>query len=569
MLKNKNGENVKKGKSKTYGISKISNDINKILVIIIVCLFIGTNVPSNLLSEVVKADDTKGHILVYSTAPPGHGYDDSVFDEDLPSILNGYGYSVDVKDKGDTDITEALLATYDELWFISGNWAFTTVLTEEEVNVILEFRNNNNGLLIAADHTDSSCDYTNDADLIANPLNVDFYGTAYVGNDQLVYPDFEEHPLFYGVTSLFGTRSEARMSADNPAEIVGRYQSNNIIAARDDGKGRVVFDTSFVRLWDDVVAMGDAPQYVRNIADWLMGSDLNVGLVGYWNFDEDTGTTAHDSSGYGNDGTIHGASWTTGVSGGALSFDGVDDYIDCGNDNSLNPTNAITLSAWYKPTISWRGRGNDPIIDKGIGIHTPPYYQYHLGVCGDLYPNSNEGFEFDIAGDGGWHLVAYNAWNFGNWYHVVGTYDGNYMMFYVNGNLISSKPVSGLMQNYGRNLLIGKYCDIDTIDHLPGIIDEIRIYNRALCESEIKELHNFYEEEDQNLPPIVSITNINKYSDPEKTIFTQEKLVINGHADDPDGTIKQVQIKTPSGWHEAILHNERGLDQYQEAIGQK
>ena len=66
-------------------------------------------------------------------------------------------------------------------------------------------------------------------------------------------------------------------------------------------------------------------------------------------FDEGSGTIAKDESGYGNDGIIHGATWTTGISGKALSFDGIDDYIDCGNDASLDIADEITIEAWMYP----------------------------------------------------------------------------------------------------------------------------------------------------------------------------------------------------------------------------
>ena len=72
-------------------------------------------------------------------------------------------------------------------------------------------------------------------------------------------------------------------------------------------------------------------------------------LVGWWKFDEGSGGTAYDSSGYGNDGTLEGdPKWVPGYLAGAIQLDGIDDYIDCGNDPSVNITREITLAAWVK-----------------------------------------------------------------------------------------------------------------------------------------------------------------------------------------------------------------------------
>jgi hypothetical protein len=81
------------------------------------------------------------------------------------------------------------------------------------------------------------------------------------------------------------------------------------------------------------------------------------GLVGQWKFDENSGTTASDSSGNGNTGTLtSGAGWGVGQNGAAVNLDGLDDYVQVGAQSSLVMTSAVSLSAWIYPT----GAGSEP-----------------------------------------------------------------------------------------------------------------------------------------------------------------------------------------------------------------
>ncbi|MBA3043924.1 hypothetical protein FP804_02165, partial [archaeon] len=83
--------------------------------------------------------------------------------------------------------------------------------------------------------------------------------------------------------------------------------------------------------------------------DNVLNKNAEEGLVACWYFDENNGTTAYDSSGNGNDGTIYGATWTDGINGSALSFDEVDDYVDC---SDISATDSMTIEAWINPVNS-------------------------------------------------------------------------------------------------------------------------------------------------------------------------------------------------------------------------
>ncbi len=106
----------------------------------------------------------------------------------------------------------------------------------------------------------------------------------------------------------------------------------------------------------------------------------DTGLIAYWSFDEGSGGIAYDSAGS-NHGTIYGASWVDGISGHALSFDGVDDYIEVPDSDSLDIANEITIEAWIKKQESSR---IESIISKGayslkIGSDGKPYLELCTG----------------------------------------------------------------------------------------------------------------------------------------------------------------------------------------------
>lgn len=218
----------------------------------------------------------------------------------------------------------------------------------------------------------------------------------------------------------------------------------------------------------------------------MASASLVDGLVAYYPLNGN----ALDASGNGNNGIVYGATPTIdrfGNTNGAYSFDGVNNYIDLGNDSSLNPKNEITLAAWYKP-VSFVGVGNNPIIDKGYFSHTYPNYQYHLGVTGDGYRNTPGEFGFSVSdGNDSYRSgTEPNYWEAGQWYHIAGTFDGSEVIFYVNGELIDSVSASGAMVDYGKNAYIGTFSNVNSFT--PGVIDEVRFYNRVLSETEIQQL---------------------------------------------------------------------------------
>ena len=206
----------------------------------------------------------------------------------------------------------------------------------------------------------------------------------------------------------------------------------------------------------------------------VVQADLTEGLVGWWTFDEGSGDIAADSSGNGNDGTLHGpVEWITdGKIGGALAFTGPYNYVLVPDAPSLNPTSGLTLAAWINP--SWTG--NNRILQKSTEGSDNQYRLIKEGgnnIRVHLPPAAN----FEITG---------NIPPAGEWTHLVATYDGSMIKVYYNGTVVGETAFSDDLSVSDGPLFIGnKWSQAPAGDEFNGIMDDVRIYNRALSVSEI------------------------------------------------------------------------------------
>jgi prepilin-type N-terminal cleavage/methylation domain-containing protein len=204
---------------------------------------------------------------------------------------------------------------------------------------------------------------------------------------------------------------------------------------------------------------------------------IGIDAVGVWSFETlETGNIVLDSSGYGNHGTVSGAALVLGMDqmGNALQFDGVDDYVNCGNDNSLNLTDAITIEAWVKPnTITG---GDDTIVSKG-SWWGPYWFRQVSSSINFTWGTSSTNFDA---------LTQPNFFSVKNWQHVAITKSGNNFILYGNGGLLIAKTSSveiGSSASYYFNIGRQTYEGIYRFD---GLIDEVRIYNTALTATQIQ-----------------------------------------------------------------------------------
>ncbi len=207
------------------------------------------------------------------------------------------------------------------------------------------------------------------------------------------------------------------------------------------------------------------------------------GPIAQWKFDGD----ALDVTGNGHDAdALGGVEYV----GGAADLDGIDDAFGVANADALNPKDAITVAAWWN-AVDFVGVGNNGLVDKGFTSHTAPHYQYHLWVTGTGYTPGGQ-FGFSVALDGASVGTGGIEWTAGQLYHLVGTYDGSEVDLYVNGALEASRAASGSMTDYGQDLFIGTFTNLhdQQAQYLPGAIDEVTIWDRALSADEIAELHS-------------------------------------------------------------------------------
>jgi hypothetical protein len=204
-------------------------------------------------------------------------------------------------------------------------------------------------------------------------------------------------------------------------------------------------------------------------------ADLNEGLVAYYPFSGN----ANDESGMGNNGTVSGALLTTDRTGrpdSAYSFDGLNDYVSITDSSSLDITEAISLVVWIKP----RSIADARIISKREGGGG-----YEL----DLF---QEELRFSLNGSIQVRKSLSGKEN--QWIFIAATWEKSAVGDKAKVYISEDEAVSGgykdepIGTNDG-NLLVGSWYSPLGSDPFDGVIDDIRVYNRALSEDEVRALY--------------------------------------------------------------------------------
>jgi len=208
----------------------------------------------------------------------------------------------------------------------------------------------------------------------------------------------------------------------------------------------------------------------------------NLSLIGWWKFDEGYGTIALDNSGYDNHGTLGGnPQRVAGYDRDALEFDGSGDFLDCGDNPSLNISDAVSLTAWIKIA-------NLSIDQKIGGNQNGTNGGFKMGIF------SNNKVEFEIRSSSNVATLNRNA-NGGTelmedvWYHVAGTYsqEDGYIKTYVNGNLDRQLATTEELGASPGTFYLGCEPFNTGANNFNGVMDDVRLYNKALTQVEIME----------------------------------------------------------------------------------
>jgi hypothetical protein len=226
------------------------------------------------------------------------------------------------------------------------------------------------------------------------------------------------------------------------------------------------------------VNVEDVKSFVK---DWLWCEEEDINLIGYWKFDDGLGQVAQDWSGYGNNGTlIDEPVWTTGKFNGGLDFDGTYDAVEIS-------------TAYMKPQ-----QGTISLLAYPEGFSPPenPHYLFGHTRTTDPWSDRIQLYVDDPNGNldlglGGSHITDTNiaVLELQKWHHVALTWDTGTYSVYVNGSVKASGSYTGLNS-------LAAFADIGNDgsteygnESFDGVIDDVRLYNRALSECEIAEIY--------------------------------------------------------------------------------
>jgi len=300
----------------------------------------------------------------------------------------------------------------------------------------------------------------------------------------------------YGTGSGPFSVFSADLDGDGDLDLAAaNYGTNNVSVLLNNGNGTFQSKTDygtgsgpFSVFSADLDSDGDldlaTANYGSNTVSVLLnsgGAPPAAGLAAYYPFNG----SANDESGNGNDGTVEGATLVAdrfGNANRAYSFDGLDDYIVVPHSQFFNFTEQISISFWA-------------ILQYGPSY----YYPYHVIEKPDSWGigQRQDSVSWGVFSSTGSPKTLWtHDLELNKQYHFIMNYDGSQMAIYINGSLDTSEAFTGSISTTTDDVYIGNTPDGD---NFMGLIDDIRIYDRALSAAEIEAL---YHEDGWPLPAV-------------------------------------------------------------------
>jgi hypothetical protein len=252
---------------------------------------------------------------------------------------------------------------------------------------------------------------------------------------------------------------------------IGSLANNGERIKLEDGAGQTILDFEYEDGWRSITDGDGFSLTVIEPGDSAIYS--SQGLVAHWKLDEGSGNTAIDSAGSNNGTLIGNPTWTAGRINGALSFDGVDDHVVAAPVDAL-AGDTLTAQAWIR-TSGFAGIWN-PVMTQNSGGNG--YY---------FYVSSDRPAFYLVVGAAYVQATSIDMINPDQWYLVAGTNDGSNLKLYIDGQLKDSDNSTGFL-GVSSNAYFG--CEPTSSLYYNGLIDDVRIYNRAVSESEFKDIAN-------------------------------------------------------------------------------
>lgn len=289
-------------------------------------------------------------------------------------------------------------------------------------------------------------------------------------------------PATVAVPNIVGlTDAAARTAITGAGLTVGAVTSANSATVP---QGQVISQNP---AFPSTVIAGSAVSFVVSLGPAAAAAGPVLAL----SFNEVSGTVANDSSGNANSGSVAGATRVAGQTGfgGALSFDGISSIVNVAHSASLALSTGMTLEAWVNPSANagvapnggWR-----TVILKERGIDSLAYALY--GNDGNSNPSRPAGYIHNgITPGTDKEATAGPALPIGVWSHIAVTFDNSSIRLYVNGVLRSTFAAAGAIAASTEPLRIGgnNVFSSPGTEFFAGLIDEVRVYNRALSAAEI------------------------------------------------------------------------------------